>query len=113
MLKTKLVNGMLTLDDFARELENIHKVEIHKPISTNAQKFLESYKTYSPNEVYQYISEARGLGKDIKDLGQPTIKNLIPAKWIAMVAIVGVIVIAVLTQIDLSNIGKLIPFFNK
>src|SRR3990167_5911610 len=113
MIKSKLVNGMLTLDEFAKELENIHKVEIHRPISTNAQKFLTSYKTYNPNEVYQYISESRGLGKDIKDLGQPTIKNLIPAKWIAMVAIVGVIVIAVLTQIDLSNIGKLIPFFNK
>jgi hypothetical protein len=112
-LKSKLVNGMLTLDDFARELENIHKVEIHRPISTNAQKFLESYKTYNPNEVFQYIQESRGLGKDVKDLGQPTIKNLIPAKWIAIVAVTGVIVVAVLTQIDLSTIGNLIPFLNK
>lgn len=112
-IKAKLVNGMLTLDDFAKELENIHKVEIHKPISTNAQKFLQAYKTYNPNEVFQYISESRGLGKDVKDLGQPTIKNLIPAKWIAMVAIVGVIVVAVLSQIDLSGIASLIPIFNR
>lgn len=112
-LKLKLTNGMLTLDEFAKELENIHKVEIHKPISTNAQRFLESYKTYNPNEVFQYIQEARGLGKDVKDLGQPTIKNLIPAKWIAMVAIVGVIVVAVIASIDLSSIGKLIPIFNR
>ena len=112
-LKSKLVNGIMTLDDFAKELENIHKVEIHKPISTNAQRFLQSYKTYNPSEVYQYISESRGLGKDIKDLGQPTIKNLIPAKWIAMVAIIGVIVVAVLASVDLNSIGKLIPIFNK
>lgn len=111
-LKLKLVNGMLTLDDFSRELENLHKVEIHRPISTNAEKYLHSYKTYNPNEVFQYIQEARGLGKDVKDLGQPTIKNLIPAKWIATVAIVGVIVVAVLTQVDLASIAKLIPFFN-
>lgn len=112
-LKLKLANGNLTLDDFARELENIHKVEIHRPISTNAQKFLTSYKTYDPNEVFQYIQESRGLGKDIKDLGQPTIKNLIPAKWIATVAIVGIIVVAVISQIDLSSIAKLIPIFNR
>lgn len=112
-LKSKLANGMITLDDFAKELENIHKVEIHRPISVNAQRFLQSYKTYNPSEVYQYISESRGLGKDIKDLGQPTIKNLIPVKWIAMVAIVGVIVVAVLASIDLNNIGKLIPFLNR
>ncbi len=112
-LKTKLINGVLTLDDFARELESIHKVEIHRPISTNAQKFLNSYKTYNPNEVFQYISESRGLGKDVKDLGQPTIKNLIPAKWIATVAIVGIIVVAVLTQVDLTSIAKLIPIFNR
>lgn len=112
-LKSKLVNGMLTLDDFAKELENIHKVEIHKPISTNAQKFLTSYKTYNPNEVYQYIQESRGLGKDIKDLGQPTIKNLVPIKWIVIAGIVVIIVAAVLSSVDLSNIGKLIPFFNK
>lgn len=113
VLKSNLLNGVLTLDDFARELENIHKVEIHLPISTNAQKFLQYYKTYNPNDVYQYISEAKGLGKDVKDLGQPTIKNLIPAKWIATVAIVGVIVVAVMTQIDLSSIVSLIPIFNK
>lgn len=113
MLKSKLLNGILTLDDFARELENIHKVEIHIPISVNAQKFLQYYKTYDPNDVYQYIAEAKGLGKDIKDLGQPTIKNLIPAKWIAMVAIVGVIVVAVLASVDLSSIAKLIPIFGK
>lgn len=112
-LKLKLTNGMLTLDEFAKELENIHKVEIHKPISTNAQRFLESYKTYNPNEVFQYIQESRGLGKDVKDLGQPTIKNLIPAKWIATVAIVGVIVVAVLSQVDLASIGNLIPIFNR
>jgi bifunctional DNA-binding transcriptional regulator/antitoxin component of YhaV-PrlF toxin-antitoxin module len=112
-LKLKLQNGMLTLDDFARELENIHKVEIHKAISTNAQKFLNAYKTFSPNEVFQYIQESRGLGKDVKDLGQPTIKNLIPAKWIVMVALAGVIVVAVLASVDLTSIGKLIPFFNR
>lgn len=112
-LNSKLVNGNLTLDDFARELENIHKVEIHRPISTNAERFLNSYKTYDPNEVFQYIQESRGLGKDIKDLGQPTIKNLIPAKWIVTVAIVGVIVVAVLSSVDLSSIAKLIPFLNR
>lgn len=112
ILKNKLVNGILTLDDFAKELENLHKIEIHTPISTNAQKFLEAYKTFDPNTVFQYISESRGLGKDIKDLGQPTIKNLIPAKWIATVAIVGIIVVAVFSQVDISSIGKLIPFFN-
>lgn len=112
-LKLKLANGMLTLDDFAKELENIHKVEIHRPISQNAQKFLQSYHTYNPNEVFQYISESRGLGKDVKDLGQPTIKNLIPAKWIATIAIVGVIVVAVLSSVDLDSIIKLIPIFNR
>lgn len=111
-LKSKLVNGMLTLDDFAKELENIHKVEIHRPISTNAQKFLQSYKTYSPNEVYQYISESRGLGKDIKDLGQPAIKNLLPLKWIIGAGLVVIIVAAVLSSVDLTSIGKLIPIFN-
>lgn len=113
MIKSKLINGMLTLDEFAKELENIHKVEIHRPISTNAQKFLTSYKTYNPNEVYQYISESRGLGKDIKDLGQPTIKNLVPIKWIVIAGVVVIIVAAVISSVDLSNIGKLIPFFNK
>lgn len=112
-LKSKLSNSMITLDEFAKELENLHKVEIHKPISTNAQKFLQAYKTYNPNEVFQYISESRGLGKDIKDLGQPTIKNLIPAKWIVTVGVVGVIVVAVLSQIDLSGIASLIPFLNR
>lgn len=111
-LKAKLVNGNLTLDDFARELENLHKVEINRPISTNAQKFLESYKAYNPNEVFQYIQESRGLGKDVKDLGQPTIKNLVPLKWIVGVGLVGVIVVAVLTSIDLTSLVKLIPFFN-
>lgn len=113
MLKSKLVNGILTLDDFARELQNIHKVEIHMPISVNAQKFLDYYRTYNPNDVFQYISEAKGLGKDIKDLGQPAIKNLLPLKWIFGVGVVGIIIVAVLTQIDLGNIGNLIPFLNK
>lgn len=111
-LKLKLINGQLTLDDFARELETLHKIEIHRPISTNAQKFLQSYKTYAPAEVFQYIQEARGLGKDIKDLGQPMIKNLIPAKWIVMVAMAGVIVIAVLSTVDFGTIKGLIPFLN-
>lgn len=112
VLKSNLLNGVLTLDDFARELENIHKVEIHLPISTNAQKFLQYYKTYNPNDVFQYISEAKGLGKDVKDLGQPTIKNLIPAKWILTVGIVGVIIVAVLASVDLGSIARLIPFLN-
>ena len=111
IIKAKLTSGLITLDDFARELENIHRIEINRPISTNAQRFLEYYRTYNPSQVLSYIVETKGLGKDIKDLGQPIIRNLVPIKYIVL-GIIGVSIGAViLTSIDWNNIGNLIPFF--
>jgi len=111
-IKANLTTGMITLDDFANQLENIHKIEINRPISTNAQNFLEYYRTYQPTGVLTYIIETKGLGKDIKDLGQPIIRNLVPIKYIVM-GIIGVSIGAIiLTSIDWANIGKLIPFIN-
>lgn len=113
LIKSKLTSGIITLDDFARELEDIHKIEINKPISTNAQNFLEYYRTYKPSEVLTYVVESKGLGKDIKDLGQPIIRNLVPIKYIIL-GIIGVSIGAIiLTSIDWNNIGNLIPIFNK
>lgn len=112
-LKAKLTSGNITLDDFAKELEAIHKIEINRPLSANAQRYLEYYRAYKPTDVYNYINEAKGLGKDIKELGQPVIRNLLPAKWIVMVIMGVVIGAAVLSTVDLSSIGNLIPFLNR
>src|SRR3990172_3058544 len=112
-IKSKLSSGAITLDDFAKELEDIHKIEINRPISTNAQNYLEHYKTYKPADVLNYIIEAIGLGKDIKDLGQPIIRNLLPIKWIVLGMIGFAIAAIVISSIDWNTIKNLIPFFNK
>jgi hypothetical protein len=108
-----LISGEITIDDFIRKLEGLHLVEIQEPITPNAQLFVEEYRAFDPAKVMSYIKMAKGLGKDIKDLGQPTIKNLVPVKWIVL-AVIGVAIMAlVLSNVDLSNIGTLIPFLNK
>ncbi len=80
------------------------------PITPNAQLFIEEYRTFDPAKVMNYIKMAKGLGKDIKDLGQPTIKNLVPVKWIVGVGMIFIIIAVVLSSVDLNNIGSLIPF---
>lgn len=109
-IKFNLVSGKITIDDFIRQLEGLHKVDVHHPITANAQNFIEAYRTFDPSKVLAYIKGAKGLGKDIKDLGQPTIKNLIPITYI-IIAIIGFAVGAVvLSSVDLGGLTKnLIP----
>jgi len=111
-VKFELISGEITIDDFIKKLEELHLVEVNEPITPNAQLFIEEYRTFDPAKIMNYIKQAKGLGKDIKDLGQPAIKNLVPVKWIVM-AVIGVAIMAVvLSSIDLRNIGNLIPFLN-
>ncbi len=109
-VKFDLMAGEITIDDFIKKLEELHLVEINSPLPINAQLFIEGYRTFIPTKVMAYIKGAKNLGKDIKDLGQPTIKNLVPVKWIVL-AVIGVAIMAlVLSNVNLGNIGNLIPF---
>ena len=112
-IRFNLVSGEITIDDFIRQLEELHKIEVHHPITANAQHFIDDFKTFDPARVMAYIKGAKGLGKDIKELGQPAVRNLIPAMWIVLVC-VGVGIMAILlTSVDWGNVIKLIPFLNK
>ncbi len=109
-IKFELISGKITIDDFIRKLEQLHKIDVHYPITSTAQLFIEDYRTFDPSKVLAYIKGAKGLGKDIKDLGQPTIKNLIPLTYI-IIGIVGVAIMAlVLSSVNLEQLFKnLIP----
>ncbi len=111
-IKFELTNGQITIDDFINKLSELHKVEIHEAITANAQRYIDEHKVFDPAKVMTYIKMAKGLGKDIKDLGQPVVKNLVPLKWIFGVGLIIVIVAVVMTSLDFGQIGELIPIFS-
>ena len=112
-IRFNLSTGEITIDDFVKQLETLHKIEVHKPITANAQYFIEHYRTFEPGNVMSYIKGAKGVGKDIKELGQPIIRNLVPIFWIIGAAVAVSILAIVLTSVDWDMVKNLIPFLNK
>ena len=112
-IRFNLSTGEITIDDFVKQLETLHKIEVHKPITANAQYFIEHYRTFEPGNVMSYIKGAKGVGKDIKELGQPIIRNLVPIFWIIGAAVAVSILAVVLSSVDWDMVKNLIPFLNK
>src|SRR3990167_5048446 len=112
-IRFNLSTGEITIDDFVKQLESLHKIEVHRPITANAQYFIEHYRTFEPGNVMSYIKGAKGVGKDIKELGQPIIRNLVPIFWIIGAAVAVSILAIVLTSVDWDMVKNLIPFLNK
>ena len=112
-IRFNLSTGEITIDDFVKQLESLHKIEVHSPITANAQYFIEHYRTFEPGNVMSYIKGAKGVGKDIKELGQPVIRNLVPIFWIIGASVAVSILAIVLSSIDWNTVKNLIPFLNK
>jgi len=103
ILRSGLLSGELTIDDFITKLNDLHLVEISEPIPLNPRLWLDSAASYNPSAVFNYIKATRNLDKKIEKLGLTQVKQLIPAAWIAMVLIGVSIAIAVLVSSGAGN----------
>ena len=104
VLQDDLRHGKVSLVDMIERLRESEKVDIHTPISMNAQRFLNDYHTYSPSEVDVFIDRAESLGGKMRKLGSPEIKNTIKAGMIFAIIVGGALAVLIITSINFENV---------
>lgn len=106
-LTKKIESGKLDFPELLDEISEINDVNIHEPISADAQLFLEAFSNYNPSEVYQGIVLSRNAGKEFEKMASQPVNNSQLAKIIIPLGLVMIVGFYFMTQIDMGDLGGL------
>lgn len=102
-VKTQLIRGEISIDDFIKRLVELNQVEINTPIPLTVERWFDAFHSYDPAMVDAFIDRGERIGDKIKKMGSPVVKNMTPILYIAIIIIIAVVVTAIVAQTDMSQ----------